>query len=95
MSLAYASVTTANVAFGYGQHADTLPPPRASRQSILRQLYRLHSGHRLLLAPQTRSRSLVKPYREPELVAEGGVMDFDRLGSADIGHLHYHSVHDV
>lgn len=35
MSLAYASVTTANVAFGYGQHADTLSPERLVKVSLV------------------------------------------------------------
>ncbi|ODM17646.1 hypothetical protein SI65_07321 [Aspergillus cristatus] len=39
MSLAYASVTTANVAFGYGQHADTLPPERLVKVSFVNYIY--------------------------------------------------------
>lgn len=35
MSLAYASVTTANVTFGYGQHADTLSPERLVKVSLV------------------------------------------------------------
>lgn len=35
MSLAYTSVTTANVAFGYGQHADTPSPERLVKVSLV------------------------------------------------------------
>lgn len=64
MSLAYSSVTTVNVTFGYGRHADTLSPERLVQVSLINYIdFTLGS---VVLSTQASGGSLAEPHCEPK-----------------------------